>query len=51
MSLRYISSGSPLFSPSVKAGEGVAGVSMMSTSRKASSKSRRISVRTFCALM
>src|SRR5262245_30800344 len=47
MSLRYISIGSPPFSPSPKAGVGVAGVRIASTVSNASSKSRLISVRTF----
>ena len=51
MSFRYISTGSPLpFSPMPKADDGVAGVSIASMpAAKASSKSRLISVRTFCA--
>ena len=49
MSFRYISTGSPDFSPSAKAGAGVVGVRITSTFSKASSKSRLISVRTFCA--
>src|SRR6185312_11519656 len=52
MSLRYILTGSALmsWSPTPKAADGVAGVRMASTpSLKASSKSRLINVRTFCA--
>ena len=41
--------GSPDSSPMPKAGPGVVGVSSTSTFSKASSKSRAISVRTFCA--
>ena len=51
MSLRYICTGSPLTSPMPKAGPGVVGVSSTSTFSKASSKSRLMRVRTFCALM
>src|SRR5262245_14621731 len=50
MSLRYISSGSPDFSPSAKAGPGVVGVRIASTVSNAVSKSHLIKVRTFCAL-
>ena len=51
MSFRYISTGSPpAFSPMPKAEDGVAGVSIASMPlAKAFSKSRLISVRTFCA--
>src|ERR1041385_695680 len=49
-SFRYISTGSEPFSPIANAAEGVAGVSIASMPRaKHSSKSRLISVRTFCA--
>ena len=48
MSDRYICSGS-LFSPNLNATVGVTGVSSTSQLLNASSKSRRISVRTFCA--
>ena len=50
-SLRYISTGSPLlFSPMAKAVVGAAGVRIASTpAAKASSKSRLMSVRIFCA--
>lgn len=50
MSSRYMASGSPVFSPSANAGDGVVGVKTTSTVLKASSKSRLINVRTFCAL-
>src|SRR6478672_2038708 len=50
MSFIYISTGSPDFSPSAKAGPGVVGVRIASTVAKAWSKSRLIKVRTFCAL-
>ena len=50
MSFRYISTGSPDFSPSAKAGPGVVGVRIASTCSNAWSKSRLIRVRTFCAL-
>ena len=52
-SFRYISTGSaPPFSPMPNAADGVAGVSIASTPvAKQSSKSRLISVRTFCARM
>ena len=52
MSFRYISTGSPPdISPMPKADDGVAGVSTASTPAwKATSKSRLIRVRTFCAL-
>ncbi len=49
MSARYICSGSPVFSPRRKAGVGVVGVAITSQPAKAASKSRRMSVRTFCA--
>ena len=50
-SFKYISTGSaPPFSPTPKAADGVAGVSIACTpALKQSSKSRLISVRTFCA--
>ena len=50
MSSRYIAIGSPVFSPNANAGDGVVGVSTTSTLFHASSKSRLMSVRTFCAL-
>ena len=49
MSDKYICKGSWIFSPSLKAGVGIVGVTITSTSLKASSKSRLISVRTACA--
>jgi len=49
MSDRYISSGSAIFSPSLKAGNGETGVTMASTDWKASVKSRAMRARTFCA--
>src|SRR5712671_239182 len=49
MSERYICKGSSDFSPILKAGVGVVGVTMTSTFSKAFKKSWRISVRTFCA--
>ena len=51
MSFKYIWMGSPTTSPMPKAGPGVVGVSSTSTLAKASSKSRLMSVRTFCALV
>ena len=48
-SFRYIATGSSCFSSSPKAAEGVAGVSSASHVSQARSKSRLISVRTFCA--
>src|SRR5262245_25488670 len=50
MSLRYICTGSPETSPMPKAGPGVVGVNSTSTCSNTVSKSRLISVRTFCAL-
>lgn len=50
MSLRYICSGSSIFSPILNAVVGADGVAMMSTSAKAFAKSCWMSVRTFCAL-
>ena len=47
---RYICSGSAAFSPMRKAVVGVVGQAITSTSRNASSKSWRMSVRTCCAL-
>ena len=49
ISFRYISTGSPDFSPIAKAGPGVVGVRIASTSSNAVSKSRLIRLRTFCA--
>ena len=46
---RYIEYGSAIRSPSRKATVGEVGDSRKSTFAKASAKSRRISVRTFCA--
>src|SRR5581483_2288481 len=46
---RYIWIGSADFSPNLKAAEGEVGVRMTSTCLKASSKSRVMSARTFCA--
>ena len=48
-SFRYIETGSSVFSPSAKAGPGVAGVSSTSHFLKASVKSRAIRVRSFWA--
>ena len=45
-SFRYIAMGSSVFSPILKAGVGAVGDTIASTSAKARSKSRRISVRT-----
>ncbi|OGL14502.1 MAG: hypothetical protein A3F92_08260 [Candidatus Rokubacteria bacterium RIFCSPLOWO2_12_FULL_71_22] len=47
-SLRYIASGSS-FSPSLKATPGAVGATRTSTRARAVSRSRRTSVRTFCA--
>ncbi|OUE08749.1 hypothetical protein CMsap09_07360 [Clavibacter michiganensis] len=49
-SLRYIASGSSSFSPSLNAVVGADGVTSTSTCWNAASKSRWMSVRTFCAL-
>ena len=49
MSLRYIANGSSSFSPSLNAVVGEVGESSTSAFSKARSKSRSISVRTFCA--
>src|SRR5204862_1018185 len=49
MSFRYIASGSS-FSPCLNATPGVVGPTITSTFSNAASKSRRIRVRTFCAL-
>ena len=49
MSARYICSGSAVFSPRRNGGVGVVGVATTSQARKACSKSRRMSVRTFWA--
>ena len=49
MSLMYIASGSAVREPALKATVGDVGEAMRSTSAKAASKSRRTSVRTFCA--
>lgn len=48
-SARYISRGFAVFSPSLKADDGVVGVAMTSHDAKAVSKSRRMRVRTFWA--
>ena len=48
-SLRYMASGSSTFSPIRNAVVGVDGETSTSTEAKAASKSRAISVRTFCA--
>ncbi len=48
-SFRYICSGSSIFSPSLNAVVGADGVAMTSTCANAASKSRWMSVRTFCA--
>ena len=48
-SARYIWSGSAVFSPSRNAAEGATGPATTSQARKASSKSRRMRVRTFWA--
>ena len=48
-SLRYIASGSSSFSPSWNAVVGAVGETSTSAFSKARSKSRLISVRTFCA--
>src|SRR5258708_1643749 len=50
MSARYMANGSSAFSPSLNAGVGAVGVTMASTFRKASSKSRVTNVRTRWAL-
>ena len=50
-SLKYIASGSLIFSLSPNAAEGAVGVRMKSHSAKALVKSRLIRVRTFCALV
>ena len=50
MSDRYIVSGSSIFSPSLNAVAGATGVTITSQLSNARSKSRRISVRTFCRL-
>src|SRR4030095_4647207 len=50
MSLRYIASGSSVFSPILKGSVGEAGNSMKSARAKASWNSRRIRVRAFCAV-
>ena len=49
-SLRYIWIGSSTFSPRRNAVVGADGVAITSTSANAASKSRWMSVRTFCAL-
>jgi len=49
ISARYIERGSSAYSPNLKAAVGVVGVTIASTTLKASVKSRAISVRTFCA--
>ena len=49
-SLRYIASGSAVLAPSSNATPGAVGVTMKSKPSHAVSKSREISVRTFCAL-
>ena len=49
MSLRYIASGSSTFSPSWNAVVGAVGETSTSACSNAASKSRLISVRTFCA--
>ena len=49
-SLRYIVTGSSIFSPWPNAADGAVGVRIASTFPKASVKSFRISARTFCAL-
>ena len=49
-SLRYMASGSSVFSPSLNAGVGAVGATIASTSPKARAKSPRISVRTRSAL-
>ena len=49
MSARYMASGSAVFSPKRNAVEGVVGVATTSHVSSACSKSRRMSVRTFCA--
>ena len=49
MSPRYIWSGSPVFSPIRYAAVGATGVRIASQNLNTSSKSFRISVRTFCA--
>ncbi|CFE44316.1 Uncharacterised protein [Mycobacterium tuberculosis] len=46
---KYIASGSSTFSPSRNAVVGVVGDTSTSTDRYAASRSRAISVRTFCA--
>ena len=46
----HLQTGSSTFSPSLKAGVGVTGVRIASKRSKAASNSRRIRVRTFCAL-
>ena len=48
-SFRYIASGSAIFSPSPNAADGAVGARITSQLAKACSKSRAISVRTFCA--
>ena len=48
-SFRYICIGSSIFSPSRNAVVGAEGVAMTSTCANAASKSRWMSVRTFCA--
>ena len=48
-SLRYIASGSSTFSPSLNAVVGAVGETSTSACSNAASKSREISVRTFCA--
>jgi hypothetical protein len=48
-SWRYIANGSSSFSPSGKAVVGAVGETSTSASRKAASKSRATSARTFCA--
>src|SRR5208337_2416111 len=48
-SLRYIFTGSSMFSPCANAALGAVGVTSASTWRNASVKSRRIKARTFCA--
>ena len=49
-SFRYIGSGSSIFSPSLNAVVGAEGVAITSTCANAASKSRWMSVRTFCAV-
>ena len=48
-SFRYIASGSSVLAPSGKATLGAVGVTTKSNRSQAASKSRLISVRTFCA--